>query len=395
MSRKPFVPGLLLWMAFFLAGCNEVLSIPSVRLSADGKRMAFLVQTNAGQSLSLQSLSLEDGSVERVGASNAMQGAFDWNPGQTALAFVEIAPDESSSIQLVQFSDGQSPSMLAALPGNVWVNQIAYSPDGSQIALSVSLLPPGTKPSQVLDSSTDLNGSEAQVLLLDVASGELTKIVGDDVVDTPSLAWNADGTRLAYAYDSRVFVYNVADGQSVTVNWADDLSLHSPSWLDNTTLIMVSTPDSSQQGASQTEIVSYDVTSSRTHSWLVGAGVAVVSASPDGRYIAYIEGQPSSDPQVSSGGYATATTNVMLLPVDQTGGQAIYVGVSLDKPVWSSDSQTLYISNANAFSMFAGNRRQIFAVDIASGAVTPIFEGPLATSSLLGWSPPQQATPTP
>jgi Tol biopolymer transport system component len=362
-------------------------------VSSDGGYIAFLVQTDSGQSLRLQTLNLNDGSVEQIGDPETMQGAFDWNPSRSALAYVEIAPDQSSSIQLAQLSGGGNPATLTTLAQHLWVNQLAFSPDGGTLALSVSVLPPGTQPSQVLESSTDLNGTEARVLLLDSATGEMSEIARDDVTDTPSLAWNHDGTRLAYAYVNRVFVYEFAGEQSSTVNWMEDQSLHSPSWLSNSTLVVVSTPTSSDQGSSQAEIVSYDVTSSETRAWSVEPGVAAASVSPDSRYIAYIHGQPSSDPAAQDAGYAGATTTVVLLSVDQSSGRAIYIGESLDRPVWSPDSQTLFVSNGNVFSMFAGNRRQIFALDIASGAVTPLFEGPLATSSLLGWSPPSEGTP--
>lgn len=388
MAWKAIGTGLL-GLAVFLGGCVEVLSIPSISLSGDGDQIAFLIQTDAGQSMALQTLNLDGGDVQRIGVSENMQGAFDWDPSQTSIAFVEIAPDQSSSIQVAQLPGGRI-ATLTSLPHNVWVNQLAYSPDGSQMALSVSALPPGTQPRDVLDSSTNLNGSEARIYLVDTPTGELHDIARDDVTDTPSLDWNPTGTHLAYAYEGNLFVYDVAEAEAEMVNWAENLSLRSPSWLNETTLIMISAPQ--EEGPSQTEIVSYEVTSGRTRAWPVGPGVAAVSASPDGNFIAYIEGQPSAD---SSGGYATTTTTVVLLPIEEARGQAIYVGLSLDRPVWSPDSQTLFVSNGNAFSMFAGNRRQIFAVDIASGAATPLFEGPLATSSLLGWFPPQEGTPTP
>jgi Tol biopolymer transport system component len=391
MKQKALLIGLM--STFFLAGCLEVLSIPTLSLSADGQKMAFLVQTNAGQSMSLQVLNLEDGTTEEIGNPETMKGAFDWHPSQTALAYVEITPEQSSSIQIAELS-GEI-SELIQMPENVWVNQMAYSPDGSLLALSLSLLPQGKEPSQVLDFSTDLNPSAIRVVLINIGTGDYQEILREQVGDSPSLDWSPDGSRFAYGFDGRIYVYDLSVEEASLLNWEDNLSLRSPSWLSDTHLVLLSAPDPDGIGPSITEIVSVDLSSGTRQAWAVPGSTAVPTASPDGQYIAYLEGRASSDPDLSDQGYASATTTVMLLDVNQDSALPIYVGVSLDRPLWSKDSQTLYISNGNAFSMSVGNRRQIFAVDIASGESNALYEGAVASSSLMGWFPPQEATESP
>jgi hypothetical protein len=260
------------------------------------------------------------------------------------------------------------------------------------MALSLSGLPPGTVPRDLLDPSVDHNGAGMQIMLIDLASELLTEVARDDEAgDTPSLDWNTTGTRLVYAYGGSVFFYDVASGDSSGVNWMQDQSLRSPSWLNDTTLAMVSSLEDAEGNPTQPEIVTFDVTTNATQAWTVSASVSVASASPNGSMIAYLEGQSSPDPAANSAGYAGTTSNVVVLNVDQESRESVFVGESLDRPVWSPDSQTLYISNGNAFSMFAGNQRQIFALDVGNREARLLFEGPLATSSLLGWFPPDAA----
>lgn len=388
MKLKALVVGLV--SAFFLAGCLEVLSIPTLSLSADGEKLAFLVQDNSGQSMSLQVLNLDDGALQTIGDSETMKGAFDWHPSQMSLAYVEITAEQTSNIQVRELS-GEAVT-ISELPQGFWVNQLAYSPDGRLIALSVSVLPEGTEARQLLDSSTDLNPVAAQVLLLELATGEITEIASEEVGDSPSLDWSPDGGRFAFAFDGRVYTYELymGLGEAALLNWEDNLSLRSPSWLTDSKLIVLSAPDPDGEGPSETEIVMVDLNSGNGQSWTVAGGTAAPTAAPDGLHIAYLEGRASSDPELSNDGYATATTTVMLLDVREAAAVPIAVGISLDRPLWSADSQTLYISNGNAFSMFGGNQRQIFAVDVESGATEPIYEGAIATSSLLGWFPPQE-----
>lgn len=393
MKKRMILAALL--FSLLMVGCTEVLSIPSVNVSRDGGEIAFLLQANSGSTLILQTLNVTTGDVRRIGASENMQGAFDWSPARDTLVFVEVAPNEETTLVTAPADGSALPLAVTPLPDGVWVNQVSVSPDGQTAALSISGLPFGNVPSDVLDSSIDLTGNTVQVVLVDLASGAITEVKAELAGDTPSLEWNPSGTRLAYAYDGDAYVYDVAGGASSPVNWAENQSLRSPSWLNDTTLVVVSSPDNSEEESTQTEteIVSFDVTTSATQTWVVDHSVAVVSASPDGTRIAFIEGQPSTDSAANSGGYAMATTAVMVLNIDSGEPTAVYTGQSLDRPVWSPDGGTLYISNANAFSMFAGNPRQIVALDVASGATTTLFEALLATSSLLGWFPPNQPTP--
>lgn len=381
-----------LFFALLMVGCTEVLSIPSVNVSRDGGEVAFLLQAEAGETLVLQTLNVTTGDTRRIGTPEKMQGAFDWNPSRDTLVFVEIANNETTTLVTAPADGSAVPLDVLTLPDGVWVNQVSVSPDGATAALSISGLPLGNVPSDVLDSSIDLTGNTVQVVLVDLASGDITEVRADMAGDTPSLEWNPAGTRLAYAYDGDAFVYDVAGDSSMPVNWEENQSLRSPSWLNDTTLVAVSSPKDPEQESSQPEtaIVSFDVTSSATQTWVVANSVGVVSASPDGTRIAFIEGVPEP---AAEGGYATAMTSVMLLNIDGGEPPAVYTGQSLDRPVWSPDGGTIYISNANAFSMFAGNQRQIVTLDVASGTTSTLFEAPLATSSLLGWFPPNQSTP--
>lgn len=379
---------LFLTIALLLGGCLEVLSIPSISLNSDASMMAFLVESDEGQSMALHLLSIDSGRSIEFGNPDTMKGAFDWHPSEPRLAYIEIQEDYKSTLQIADI-DGEAEEIMV-LPDYAWVSQIAYSPDGNTIALSLGMLPPETDLGQLLDFTVDFNPSEVRVILVDVATGEALEIVREEPGQTASLAWNPSKNQLAYGFNGHVYVYDMSDEKTTEIRWADFLSLRSPSWLNDNTLLMLSAADLEGEGPDETEIVRYDMLTTEYEGWLVGLGSAVPTASPNGQYIAYLEGSQSPDPELSSQGYATAAVTVMLLDIEAGSIVPLYVGVALDRPVWSPDSETLYISNGNAFSMSVDNPRQIFAVDVATGAASPVYEGALATSSLLGWFPPQE-----
>jgi Tol biopolymer transport system component len=385
MKLKAFLIGI----AMLLSGCVEVLSIPTVSLSSNGDLMAFLVETEGGESMSLKVLSLGTGIVGDFGKSEAMTGAFDWHPNENSLAFVEILEGVGSINVQISDMSGDSEKLMD-LPENFWVNQMAYSPDAAWIALSVSILADGTDVSRVLDFSEDLNPEEIRVILLNTETGETQELANERVGDSPSLVWSPEGRRLVYAYDGHVYVYDTDEEEATEINWQEHLSLRSPSWLSEDSLVMLSAADPEGEGPTDTEIVRYNLANGGRESWVVTGNSAAPTASPDGRYIAYLEGRASAEPELSQQGYSTVTVTVMLLNLETGSIEPIYVGIALDRPVWSEDSQMLYISNGNAFAMAVDNPREIFAVEVATGTVTPLYQGDLATSSLLGWFPPQE-----
>lgn len=372
-------------LALLLSACTEMLSIPSVSVREDGQ-LAFLVQADSGTSLNLQVLNQEDRAVQRVGTGENIQGAFDWNDADNSLVFVEISPEGDTLIQHADTSTDEAAETLTTLTGNLWVNQISVSPTGDSAALSISYLQMGTTVQDVLAANVEVDKVGAGIMLLDLTTGETTQIFQDSTGDSPSVSWNPSGTRLVYAYAFNAFVYDVAQGTSTSLDWLQDQLLQSPSWVTDTTVALISAIEIPQQGTTPPELYTFGVVTSATQSWELPNGAAVLSASPDGMMIAYLEVQQTDNTLR----YASATGDVVVLNLSDSTRQTVFTGESLDKPIWSADSQTLYITNANVFSMFANNQRQLISVDVATQASTVLFEAPLATSSLVMWSAPEE-----
>ncbi len=388
LNKKTFLSSLL-FSGVFLVGCTEALSIPTVSVRSDGNTLAFLTQSDTENTLSLQTLNIADGVAQPVAESANFQGAFDWNDATQTLVYAEFADSNAASIQVADLETGEVERLLTLEP-NLWVNQLSISPDGQIIALSGNYISLWATPADLLDPTVDVEALSGLIMVVNAEDGNVIHVIAERTGDTPSLAWNPSSTRLAYAFDGKTFVYDTASNSVAEVNWLEDQLLRSPSWLDDDTIVMVSAIEEENGGTTQPEIMLFDVSNSASRSWTTNNGVVMVSASPDGSQIAYVEGQSSPDPNAQDQGYASATTSVIVIDVATDERQVVFTGQSIDKPVWSPDGQTLYLTNGNVFSMFAGNARQLYAVNVATGETTLLFEGNLATSSLIPWAPPEE-----
>src|SRR5687768_6589002 len=122
-----------LGIALLLGGCLEVLSIPTISLNSDASMMAFLVESDEGESTSLHILNIALATSIEFGNPDTMKGAFDWHPSEERLAYIEIQEDPKISLQIADM-EGEA-EILTVFPDNSWVNQLAWSPDGNTIAV--------------------------------------------------------------------------------------------------------------------------------------------------------------------------------------------------------------------------------------------------------------------
>jgi Tol biopolymer transport system component len=187
--------------------------------SPDGTAIAYVSGVEGDGIRSVFVFDLATGETSRV--------TKEKTPGLGAL-FPQFSPDGASivyegyrgdgyGVRSVPVTGGKSTLLLGGGKNDVWASFPTFSPDGS--ALAVRCYGPR------------LEG----ICIADADGTNLRELVSDPSVykDLSGLEWSPDGTRIAYTNLARVFVVDVATGETTFVDEgiADD-------WLDDHTLII-------------------------------------------------------------------------------------------------------------------------------------------------------------
>jgi Tol biopolymer transport system component len=177
--------------------------------------------------------------------------------------------------------------------------------------------------------------------------------------------WSPDGSRIAFVADRAIHLVAATGGAPKQVVAANDVQITRPSWTPDGGAIVFARGQSIWMqpvaGGPASEIRS-DTTAVQLHS---------PALSPDGRFIAYVEGWPLSL-------YNVSPNQVWIAPV--AGGPAVPVSDSITvnvSPEWARDGRSVYfVSNI-------GGARDIYRVPIRNGrpaaAPTPVTAGGLAS----------------
>lgn len=398
-KQKFLILPLALILTVALSGCLDLFTIPSISVSHDNQWVAFLSAGTSLDQMTLQAINLADGTTVTIGEDGSAQGAFDWSPNGTEIAYYNISADGTPSIRISDLSDaGQEAFGVFAFPRNFWVTQLAYSPDGNWLALVVILFPEGFELTPGSDMGSDTVATESALYIANLGDGTVTAATTPGELSISTAAWSPNGGKVAFTawkdgngdgtIDSSgagimeamfgsgditdVYVYDVTS-QSTSAIGDGNMNL-SPGWLGPNTLVYSAfvlnfmSPDSGT-----ISIKSYNL-DSRTASTLVAgseeSSFLSVAASPDGSKIAYVL-SPSGGESLMMGGFEdeTETTEsdpIQVIVANADGSNPVVVyetpsnGLPLDVPVWSDDGAWLFLSNGNPLGTVFGGMASAF-----------------------------------
>jgi dipeptidyl aminopeptidase/acylaminoacyl peptidase len=402
-----------------LTGCIDLFALPSLSTSSDNQWLAVLI-TDEQSNMNLQAINLTDASAIPIGDSFDRQGAFDWHPTTQEIAYYNLSFDGVPSIKVQDISSPDSFGIdlfgVFAFPRPFWITQLAYSPDGNHMAMSAILFPDGTDLLTV-DSSQII--TEAAIFVADLNMGTVTAIttIGEQFPST--LTWSPDGSSLSYTAwldansDSNPygesdtptsFVYHLETQNTLNIG-SDTVS---PTWLDSTHVAYIGYTVDTATNTATTSIQSYNITDNTSQLLIPSDNqflYTAVSASPNGSQLAILVTINQSNIlldesfDIEQHPFQTTPDHIFIADADGTNLRDIYSPLPteilfLDVPVWSNDSSTLFISNANPIGIATASfpdistvedipQQRIIALNInALDNPQLIYEGPITSSGV-------------
>lgn len=308
--------------------------------SADGRFVAATLSGDTGSELIVVT---GDGDNRRILCPDEGQIAeFTWHPAGSTLAFTTDASStyryEAGSDELDRLAQG-GPS-----------GQLAWSSAGDRLATYHGGVP----------------------MIRTVETGETRSFDvpewGTFLADARMLAWSDDDTHLAFRFtDRETKQVGVVDVETGSVHWRSTgtASTHSPTWLDDSRLLVVRTAENRTRRAfvvvdtdTGRETVLYETTD--TERGVVEGGVPTIS--PDSIHIAAT---------LPSDGWAHVHVRARSKTSEWTQlteGNFEDRGVAGSSPQWIDDETLLFASNRRD-----PGQRQLFTVTLA-GDVTPVVD---------------------
>jgi Tol biopolymer transport system component len=147
-----------------------------VESSPDGTHLAYAQRAGDGTAITVANA---DGSNAHEVGQGLSAEQLSWSPDSTRLAFIAFSRD-GATVSILDLATGEV-TRLPGANGYLW-NQIAWSPDGSQMALAGKLPKP--------DSVTG-------IYLLPLDGGALAPLRTD--ATTEFMDWSPDGSQLAFS----------------------------------------------------------------------------------------------------------------------------------------------------------------------------------------------------
>ena len=221
--------------------------IPSdAHLHPDGERVAFVVtQMDVDEDAYVSQIWLHADGHARTLTSGRADRSPRWSPDGTTLAFLRKGPEDVDRPQVALLPVGGGEATIVT-DFELGVSSMSWSPDGRRLLLQVAEYVDGkadedertraprriTDPSFRFDNLGWTHDKRSHLWLLDVASGDTTKVTESDASET-SAAWSPDGATISYvsATDEDrwinplgyVFTHRV-DGEPVRVSERGDWS---------------------------------------------------------------------------------------------------------------------------------------------------------------------------
>jgi dipeptidyl aminopeptidase/acylaminoacyl peptidase len=346
--------------AITLDDLAKLRSVGDPQVSPDGTWVAYTVGTaNAEKDTRDSDLWMVswDGtaSVRLTATADSRESSPRWSPDNRYLAFLASRGDADekklgAQVWLLDRRGGEAERLTAVKGG---VSEFAWSPDASRLVLVVDDPDPNDEPETLegwkrktappividryhfkQDRVGYLRSLHQHLAVFDVASRK-AEVVTPGRFDEQAPAWSPDGRFLAF----------------VSNRGAD------PDRNEDSNVYVVE----AKAGAEPRRVTSFTGTDGGRPSW-----------SPDGKWIAYVQGEETK--------YAPYAQDALAV-VPSAGGQPTILTASLDRPVsgnlvWTSDSRSLYFT--------ADDDRVTYVAKVAAagGPIQTITTGPRVVSSL-------------
>lgn len=430
--KKVFLLALGLLIALLSAGCFDLFAIPGVALSPDGSQIYFLSSGSdpglqAGIA-SLSSLDVKSGKATVItsGSEQDFTTAFAVNPTNGDLAYVQTSAAKGTQIMLTSGGKTRELVPASAFTGFGVGTMMRYSPDGSQIALSLVLFPPDINPDVLSPDSLNIQvdrlaGTHFVLYVIKASDGTLTQVSDLDKEKVNTMDWSPSGKWLVYnawrdnnddgkvstwpnidpntmstdvGDRSQIRIYDLAAGKTTSV---DSQTLdYAPTFISENQIAYVALDFSTIVTGSTPDLMIYDLSDKSSHSAYTSSGLITgLALSPDGKQVAWIESgaaQPTTGDTPPTHLFISGTDfqnprSVLEIPGDQ--------GIP-DIPVWTPDGKALLLSSTNVVASFAqqfagigagsadltvGRQQKLVRIDVGDGTSTTLYEGQMTNSS--------------
>jgi dipeptidyl aminopeptidase/acylaminoacyl peptidase len=332
-SRRPLQP-------------DDIFQLKSVgdpRISPDGAWVAYTVTTldkkEDNSDTDIYMVSASGGAPVRLTSSKKPENAPRWSPDGRYLAFLSARDTKKAQVFLLDRRGGDAQVLTEYKTG---ASAIAWSPDSSKLALLVSEPDPNdpdttdekdkkpkphviTRLQFMRDGDGYLNDVKRHIHVFDIASKKDTQLTTDKF-DDGAPVWSPDGSLVAFS-----------------ANRTDN-----PDANDNSDIYVIEPREGARPRALTTSTNS--------------DGSPVFS--PDGKWIAYLNGGDSKD-------IWYGVNNVALVPV--AGGASKILTTGLDRNV--SRPQFTPDGSGVLFLLEDGGNTHLAKVPVAGGAVSRILVG--------------------
>jgi hypothetical protein len=402
VRKKWFVMlALALTLSLAASGCIDLFSVPGVAVSPDGTRLYFLSGEDEGQG-ALVAAPL-GGAIDATlfaGSENDTASAFGVNPVTGEIAYIRTSETGGTSLEIYSPADGSTRQLLGpAAFGAIGIGTLLrYSPDGGNIGVTMVMLPPDIRPTDLQSEKTNVTPEQlAQVrniaYVVDVNAAALTAISNPESEGATTLAWSPSGSLVAYSAwvdangdgtivtfpavdqmtgdtgdQTHVFLHDLTTGATTALEMA--AYDYAPVFLSNDALAYVAVDPMSQQFTIKVFDLADGVSSAVYQTANLIPGVAL---SPAGDRVAWIE----SPSDMESSGDEQSPSFLYVAGADFSNPRQVKAITEVmlpDAPIWLPDGQSVLVMTTNLFagllSSFTASIDLSFSTD-SMGEATP------------------------